>query len=53
MLSFLVTEINSYGNLETIPPYTSKGGVSYKADRIMGKHFDRLPVKALLNFLYG
>ncbi|KAL2808605.1 hypothetical protein BJX63DRAFT_424483 [Aspergillus granulosus] len=47
-------EINSYGNLETIPPYTSKSGVSYKAGRIiMGKHFGQLPAKALLDFLYA
>ncbi|KAM0334437.1 hypothetical protein ACHAQA_001463 [Verticillium albo-atrum] len=47
-------EINSYGNLETIPPYTSKGGVSYKAGRIiMGKHFEALPAKGLLDFLHG
>ncbi|KAL2857163.1 hypothetical protein BJY01DRAFT_202900 [Aspergillus pseudoustus] len=47
-------EIDSYGNLETIPPYTSKSGVSYKAGRIiMGKHFDQLPAKALLDFLYA
>lgn len=47
-------EINSYGNLETIPPYTSRSGVAYKAGRIiMGKHYDRLPAAALLDFLYG
>lgn len=47
-------EINSYGNLETIPPYTSKSGVGYKAGRIiMGKHFGNLPASALLDFLYG
>jgi protein-arginine deiminase len=47
-------EIDSYGNLETIPPYTSKSGVSYKAGRIiMGKHFDELPTRALLDFLYA
>lgn len=47
-------EINSYGNLETIPPYTSKSGVAYKAGRIiMGKHFETLPASALLDFLYG
>jgi protein-arginine deiminase len=47
-------EINSYGNLETIPPYTSKSGMLYKAGRIiMGKHFQELPAKALLDFLYG
>ncbi|RTE70321.1 hypothetical protein BHE90_015281 [Fusarium euwallaceae] len=45
-------EINSFGNLETIPPYTSKSGVKYKAGRIiMGKHFERKPAKALLDFL--
>lgn len=43
-------EINSYGNLETIPPYTSKDGKKYLAGRIiMGKHFDRMP--AILPFL--
>lgn len=45
-------EINSYGNLETIPPYISKSGVKYNAGRIiMGKHFARMP--AILDFLYG
>jgi len=38
-------EINSFGNLETISPYTSKSGVEYKAGRIiMGKHFGELPL---------
>lgn len=47
-------EINSYGNLETIPPYTSKSGKAYKAGRIiMGKHYDKKPAAALLNFLEG
>lgn len=47
-------EINSFGNLETIPPHTSKSGVLYKAGRIiMGKHFDELPAKAMLDFLHG
>jgi protein-arginine deiminase len=47
-------EINSFGNLETIPPYTSKSGVQYKAGRIiMGKHFEKLPAKAMLDFLHG
>ncbi|KAH6676957.1 hypothetical protein F5X68DRAFT_173906 [Plectosphaerella plurivora] len=47
-------EINSFGNLETIPPYTSKSGKKYKAGRIiMGKHFERLPAAALLDFLHG
>ncbi|KAF2996030.1 hypothetical protein E8E13_002475 [Curvularia kusanoi] len=47
-------EINSFGNLETIPPYTSKSGIQYKAGRIiMGKHFETLPAKAMLDFLHG
>jgi len=47
-------EINSFGNLETIPPYTSRSGVKYPAGRIiMGKHFDRLPAKNMLDFLQG
>jgi protein-arginine deiminase len=47
-------EINSFGNLETIPPYTSKSGVDYKAGRIiMGKHYETLPAKAVLDFLHG
>ncbi|TLD18401.1 hypothetical protein PspLS_10149 [Pyricularia sp. CBS 133598] len=46
-------EINSYGNLETIPPYTARDGkTQYAAGRIiMGKHFGRLPAEALLTFL--
>lgn len=45
-------EINSFGNLETIPPYVSKSGVSYKAGRIItGKHFDELPAESMLRFL--
>ncbi|KAK8100136.1 hypothetical protein PG999_010510 [Apiospora kogelbergensis] len=45
-------EINSYGNLETIPPYTSKDGTRYPAGRIiMGKHFERMP--AILPFLHA
>ncbi|KAK6851338.1 hypothetical protein PG995_012460 [Apiospora arundinis] len=43
-------EINSYGNLETIPPYTSRNGTRWPAGRtIMGKHFDRMP--AIVPFL--
>lgn len=46
-------EINSFGNLETIPPYTSKGGKRYPVGRIiMGKHFEKEPAAAVLNFLY-
>jgi protein-arginine deiminase len=45
-------EINSFGNLETIPPYTSKSGQKYTAGRIiMGKHFDELPAQPMLDFL--
>ncbi|KAL4863907.1 hypothetical protein BDV12DRAFT_20722 [Aspergillus spectabilis] len=45
-------EINSFGNLETIPPYTSKSGVHYKAGRIiMGKHFGQFPAESMLTFL--
>jgi protein-arginine deiminase len=45
-------EVNSFGNLETIPPYTPKSGVEYKAGRIiMGKHFDEVPAQSMLEFL--
>jgi protein-arginine deiminase len=43
-------EINSFGNLETIPPYTSKDGTKYPSGRIiMGKHFENTP--AIVPFL--
>ncbi|RDA85074.1 hypothetical protein CP532_3099 [Ophiocordyceps camponoti-leonardi (nom. inval.)] len=46
--------INSLGNLETIPPYTSRKGVRYKAGRIIvGKHFDDMPAKSMLDFLHA
>ncbi|KAH6420898.1 hypothetical protein HBI14_086720 [Parastagonospora nodorum] len=46
-------EINSFGNLETIPPYTSKSGESYPVGRIiMGKHFEEKPAAAVLDFLH-
>ncbi|KAL4936693.1 hypothetical protein BDV06DRAFT_204474 [Aspergillus oleicola] len=45
-------EINSFGNLETIPPYTSKAGITYKSGRIItGKHYGQLPAESMLNFL--
>ncbi|KAL4964270.1 uncharacterized protein BDV14DRAFT_175140 [Aspergillus stella-maris] len=45
-------EINSFGNLETIPPYVSKSGVAYNSGRIItGKHFGQLPAESMLNFL--
>ncbi|GJC77444.1 protein-arginine deiminase type-3 [Colletotrichum liriopes] len=47
-------EINSFGNLETIPPYTSKSGIKYPAGRIIqGKHFEKYPAKAMTAFLEG
>ncbi|KAK7451868.1 arginine deiminase type-3 [Colletotrichum acutatum] len=47
-------EINAYGNLETIPPYTSKSGVQYPAGRIIhGKHYDKMPAEATIAFLEG
>ncbi|TDZ30875.1 Protein-arginine deiminase type-3 [Colletotrichum spinosum] len=47
-------EINSFGNLETIPPYVSKSGIKYPAGRIIqGKHFEKLPAEAMTNFLNG
>ncbi|KAI8170262.1 Protein-arginine deiminase type-2 [Colletotrichum sp. SAR 10_65] len=47
-------EINAYGNLETIPPYTSKSGVKYPAGRIInGKHYDKMPAAATIAFLEG
>ncbi|RDA95731.1 hypothetical protein CP533_1102 [Ophiocordyceps camponoti-saundersi (nom. inval.)] len=46
--------INSLGNLETIPPYTSREGVRYKAGRIIvGKHFDEMPAKGMLDFFHA
>ncbi|KAL4881760.1 hypothetical protein BJY04DRAFT_217826 [Aspergillus karnatakaensis] len=49
---FGLEEINSFGNVETMPPYISKSGVRYPAGRIItGKHFDRLPAESMLTFL--
>ncbi|KAK7419299.1 hypothetical protein QQX98_003451 [Neonectria punicea] len=46
--------IDSYGNLETIPPYRSKTGVLYKAGRIIfGKHYDELTSQPVRDLLYG
>lgn len=45
-------EINSGGNIETIPPYTSRAGVEYKSGRvIIGKHFDKYPADSMMSFL--
>ncbi|KAK6206826.1 hypothetical protein QIS74_13314 [Colletotrichum tabaci] len=47
-------EINSFGNVETIPPYTSKSGIKYPAGRIIqGKHFGESPAEAMTAFLEG
>lgn len=45
-------EINSGGNVETIPPYISKSGVSYLNGRVlMAKHFDKYPAESFVKFL--
>ncbi|KAF9872912.1 hypothetical protein CkaCkLH20_09775 [Colletotrichum karsti] len=47
-------EINSFGNLETIPPYTSKSGIKYPVGRIIqGKHFEKMPAESMSAFLQG
>lgn len=51
--AFGFREINSGGNIETIPPYTSaKTGRRYAAGRVVtGKHHEELPADAMLTFL--
>ncbi|RSM08121.1 hypothetical protein CEP52_004814 [Fusarium oligoseptatum] len=45
-------EINSGGNIETIPPYTSRAGVEYKSGRVItGKHFYNYPAESMIKFL--
>ncbi|RSL55490.1 hypothetical protein CEP54_009381 [Fusarium duplospermum] len=45
-------EINSGGNFETIPPYTSRAGVEYKSGRVItGKHFENYPAESMIKFL--
>lgn len=45
-------EINSGGNIETIPPYVSKSGVRYLNGRVvMAKHFDKYPAESMVKFL--
>ena len=45
-------EINSGGNIETIPPYVSKSGVEYPAGRVItGMHFGVYPADSMLTFL--
>lgn len=46
--------IDSYGNLETMPPHRSKNGVNYPAGRIIfGKHWDQLTSQPVRDLLYG
>ncbi|KAL5333211.1 hypothetical protein BJX70DRAFT_403818 [Aspergillus crustosus] len=46
--------INSYGNLETIPPYRSKSGVLYKAGRVIqGRHNEDFPAQAVRDLILG
>lgn len=45
-------EINSGGNIETIPPYVSRSGTHYRSGRVLlGKHFDKYPAQLFINFL--
>lgn len=45
-------EIDSGGNIETIPPYISINGTPYKNGRIiMGKHFDKHPARSMTDFI--
>jgi len=45
-------EINSGGNIETIPPYTSRSGKAWRNGRIVtGGHFGRDPAESMVTFL--
>ncbi|SPN99941.1 uncharacterized protein DNG_02793 [Cephalotrichum gorgonifer] len=45
-------EINSGGNIETIPPYVSRSGVKYPAGRVItGKHFELYPAASMMTFI--
>ncbi|KAK4129715.1 hypothetical protein N657DRAFT_562242 [Parathielavia appendiculata] len=45
-------EINSGGNIETIPPYTSRSGKRWPNGRvIMGTHFGTYPAESMVRFL--
>jgi protein-arginine deiminase len=45
-------EINSGGNIETIPPYTSRSGKRWPNGRvIMGTHFGTYPAESMVQFL--
>lgn len=50
--SFGWEEINSGGNIETIPPYTSRLGKRWPTGRIiMGTHFGTYPAQSMVTFL--
>ncbi|CAG9954032.1 unnamed protein product [Clonostachys rosea f. rosea IK726] len=45
-------EINSGGNIETIPPFTSRSGTHWAQGRIItAKHFDKYPAKSMIDFM--
>lgn len=45
-------EVNAGGNIETIPPYTSKSGKKYPMGRVItGKHFTQLPAQSMMQFI--
>ncbi|KAK4175770.1 hypothetical protein QBC36DRAFT_301709 [Triangularia setosa] len=45
-------EINSGGNIEAIPPYTSRTGIRWPNGRvIMGTHFGTYPADSMIRFL--
>ncbi|KAL2130697.1 hypothetical protein VTI74DRAFT_6084 [Chaetomium olivicolor] len=49
---FGTEEINSGGNIETIPPYTSRAGKRWPHGRvIMGAHFGTYPADSMVKFL--
>lgn len=49
---FGVEEINSGGNIETIPPYVSRSGDEYRSGRVItGMHFGVYPADSMLTFL--
>ncbi|KAI9147471.1 peptidylarginine deiminase [Paramyrothecium foliicola] len=48
---FGLEEINSGGNIETIPPYVSRSGIRYPNGRILtAKQFDKQPAESALTF---
>ncbi|KAG8412734.1 hypothetical protein J3459_013821 [Metarhizium acridum] len=49
---FCWEEINSGGNIETIPPYVSRSGTVCRNGRVLlGKHFDKYPAGSFVGFL--